>query len=102
MQEIPVFTPKRDPIILPEGATLLDFAFAVHTDLGLRCAGGTVNGKPASPISVMHWGDTVEVETSASQSPKPHWLEYVKTYRAHRMIRRYLSQEAPSGGLMFE
>ncbi len=101
VQEIAVFTPQGDPIVLPEGATLVDFAFGVHTDLGLHCVGGRVNGKSATPFSVLNWGDTVEIKTSKTQRPKRHWLRYVKTYRARRLIRRYLSRSKSSGGLMF-
>lgn len=100
VHEIAVFTPQGDPLILPEGATLVDFAFGVHTDLGLHCTGGRVNEKPATPFSVLNWGDTVEIKTSKTQRPKQHWLRYVKTYRARRLIRRYLSRSKSSGGLM--
>ncbi len=102
VQEIAVFTPEGDPIILPEGATLMDFAFAVHTDLGLHCKGGNVNGKWTSPFSALSWGDTVEIKSSKAQVPKKHWLRYVKTYRARRLIRRHLSRTESSEGLMFE
>jgi len=88
--EIVVFTPKRDSVILPEGATLLDFAFAVHSDMGLHCIGGTVNGVPETPSTPLNWGDTVEVMTSPEQTPKQHWLRFVKTYRARRTIKRML------------
>jgi len=89
-QEIAVFTPRGDPIILPEGATLVDFAFAVHTDLGLHCSGGTVNGRRATPFSFLRWGDTAEVKTKPSQVPKQAWIHRVKTFRARRIIRRFL------------
>ena len=102
VREIAVFTPQGDPIILPEGATLVDFAFAVHTDLGLHCTGGIVNGRRATPFSALNWGDTVNIETVVAQHPKRHWLRYVKTYRARRLINRHLSRSEPSGGLMFD
>jgi GTP pyrophosphokinase len=102
VQEIAVFTPQGDPIVLPEGATLVDFAFGVHTDLGLHCTGGRVNGQSATPFSVLNWGDTVEIATSDAQHPTQHWLRFVKTYRARRLIRRYLSRSESSGGLMFD
>ncbi len=89
-EEIAVFTPTGDPIILPEGATLVDFAFAVHTDLGLHCSGGIVNGRRTSPFSTLRWGDTAEVRTKLSQIPKQSWLPRVKTFRARRIIRRFL------------
>ena len=90
VQEIAVFTPEGDPIVLPEEATLVDFAFAVHTDLGLHCSGGIINGRKGSPFTGLRWGDTVEVKTSRSQHPKQSWLRRVKTYRARRIIRRFL------------
>ena len=102
VQEMAAFTPKGHPIVLPEGATLVDFAFAVHTDLGLQCTGGRINGSPASLFSVLNWGDTVEVETSPDQHPKRNWLRYVKTYRARRLIRRYFARSSQSDGLMFD
>ena len=89
-REIVTFTPKGDPIVLPEGATVVDFAFAVHTDLGLHCRGGRINGARAFPFSHLKWGDAVEVITSPAQHPKRHWLRQVKTYRASRLIRRHL------------
>lgn len=102
VQEIAVFTPKGDPIILPEKAILVDFAFAVHTDLGIHCTGGMVNEKKASLFSTLKWGDTVTIETSRTQGPKRHWLRYVKTFRARRIINHYLLSSHPSAGLMFD
>ena len=101
VREIAAFTPKGDPIILPEGASLLDFAFAVHTDLGMRCSGGLINGRSATPFSVLNWGDRVEIRTSESQYPQQSWLRYAKTYRAQRLIRYHLNRAKTSGGLMF-
>lgn len=94
-REIVTFTPKGDPIVLPEDATVVDFAFALHTDLGMRCKGGRINGSRAFPFSHLNWGDTVEIETVPTQHPKKHWLRQVKTYRAQRLIRRYLKTETP-------
>ncbi len=102
VQEMAVFTPNGDPIILPEGATLTDFAFAVHTDLGLHCVGGRVNGKPASRFSVLNWGDTIEIETAPHPQLKRNWLRYVKTYRARRLIRRHITRAESTGDLMIE
>ncbi|MDA0710138.1 MAG: HD domain-containing protein [bacterium] len=93
-REIVVFTPKGDPIVLPESATVVDFAFAVHSDLGLHCKGGRINGVRAFPFSTLNWGDTVEVATSPVQHPKRHWLRQAKTFRARRTIRRYLKDQA--------
>ncbi|MDP6039956.1 MAG: HD domain-containing protein [Candidatus Latescibacteria bacterium] len=91
--EIVAITPTGDPFILPEGATVVDFAFAVHTDLGLRCKGGRINGARAYPFSTLAWGDTVEIETEPDQHPKKGWVSRVKTYRARRHIQRYLNNE---------
>ena len=102
VHEMAVFTPNGDPIILPEGATLADFAFAVHTDLGLHCIGGRVNGKPASRFSVLNWGDTIEIDTTPHQQLKRSWLRYVKTYRARRLIRRYIARAESSGEQIIE
>lgn len=96
-REIVAFTPKGDPIVLPEAATVVDFAFAVHTDLGLHCKGGRINGVRAFPFSNLNWGDTVEIATSPTQHPKRHWLRQVKTFRARRTIRRYLKSETDEG-----
>jgi guanosine-3',5'-bis(diphosphate) 3'-pyrophosphohydrolase len=102
VHEMAVFTPNGDPIILPEGATLTDFAFAVHTDLGLHCTGGRINGKPASRFSVLNWGDTIEIETAPHQQLKRNWLRYVKTYRARRLIRRHITRAESSGEQIIE
>ena len=90
VEEIAVFTPEDDPIVLPREATVLDFAFAVHTDLGVHCSGARVNGAPATPFTALKWGDTVEILTDPDESPKMSWLRNVKTYRARRVIRRHL------------
>lgn len=103
-REIAVFTPQGDTYVLPEEATVLDFAFAVHTDLGLHCRRGRVNGRRVSPFSTLSLGDIVEIETDPAQHPKRHWLSRVKTYRARRLVRRYLGRrdlDKSSGGLMF-
>lgn len=97
-REIVTFTPKGDPIVLPEGATVVDFAFAVHTDLGLHCKSGRINGARAFPFFRLKWGDAVEVITSPAQHPKRHWLRQVKTYRARRLIRRYLNSASDPQG----
>lgn len=90
VREIAAFTPEDEPIILPEGATALDFAFAVHSDLGLRCSGAIVNGKPVSPFTALKWGDTVHIETDPSREPKQGWLRYLKSYHARKVVKRYL------------
>ena len=79
--EIFVFTPGGDLRKLPEGATVLDFAFDIHTSLGLTCSGGKVNNRPAAIRDVLHNGDIVEVLTQKNQKPKADWLGFVTTSR---------------------
>ncbi len=89
-----VFTPKGEKIELPVGATIIDFAFKVHTDLGMHCIGGKVNNayvKP--PTHVLQSTDVVEVLTSSNAKPEIEWIKYVKTNRAKRHIIRYLKEE---------
>ena len=92
-REIVVLTPRGDPFILPEDATVVDFAFAVHTDLGLQCKGGRINGVRAYPFSKLAWGDTVEIDTDPNQHPKKSWISRVKTYRARRHIQHHLNSQ---------
>ena len=98
-REIVALTPQGDPFILPEGATVVDFAFAVHSDLGLHCKGGKINGSRAYPFSTLAWGDTVEIHTDSAQHPKKGWISRVKTYRARRLIQRYLNNETSHSAL---
>lgn len=93
VREIAVFTPEDEPIILPEGSTALDFAFAVHSDLGLHCSSAIVNGKPVSPFAVLKWGDTVHIETDESREPKPYWLRNLKSYHARKVVKRHLHKD---------
>ena len=88
--EIFVFTPKGDLISLPKGATVLDFAFAVHTALGLHCIGGKVDGKIEPITMALKSGETVEILQSASKKPSADWLREVKTPKARTAIRRWL------------
>ena len=91
--EIFVFTPKGDLIQLPEGASPLDFAFAVHTDVGLRCTGARVNGQMVPFSHILQTGDTVEVNTSPHQRPSRDWLKIIKSTKARSRIRRWLREE---------
>jgi GTP pyrophosphokinase len=100
-REIATFTPDGDPIVLPEGATVLDFAFAVHTDLGMHCQGAVINGRPSSPFTVLAWGDTIRVESSPDQRPRQSWLRHVRSFRARKLISRYLHRNDAASGLMF-
>jgi len=92
-----VFTPKGDVIDLPQGSSPVDFAFAVHSDIGEHIAGARVNGKFTSIDTILHNGDIVEVETKRSVTPSRKWLDYCKTTLARRHIRTYLQQKALGG-----
>ncbi len=91
--EIFVFTPKGEVKQLPVGATPIDFAFQVHTEVGLRCAGAKVNGRIAPLSRELKNGDTVEILTSSKQRPSRDWLAFVKTSRARQRIRHWVRQE---------
>jgi GTP diphosphokinase / guanosine-3',5'-bis(diphosphate) 3'-diphosphatase len=90
--EIFVFTPKGDVKQLPRGATPIDFAFAVHTEVGLHCSGAKINGRIAPLSRELKNGDTVEVMTDARQKPSRDWLAFVKTARARQKIRHWIKQ----------
>lgn len=93
-EEIFVFTPKGDLFKLPKGATVLDFAFSIHTKLGSTCISGRVNGKNVPIKYQLKSGDQVEIFTSSHQSPKQDWLSFVVTSRAKTKIRQLLKEEA--------
>jgi GTP pyrophosphokinase len=88
--EVFVFTPQGDIKRFPLGATVLDFAYAIHTDVGQRCTGGKVDGKMVPLRYEMLSGDHIEIVTSSSQRPHRGWLEIAKTGRAIQKIRRHL------------
>jgi guanosine-3',5'-bis(diphosphate) 3'-pyrophosphohydrolase len=88
--EVFVFTPKGDVKVFPRGATPLDFAYAIHSDIGEHCTGARVNDVIVPLRYQMHNGDTVEIITSAQQHPTKDWLEFVATGRARSRIRNYL------------
>ena len=91
--EIFVFTPTGDVVQLPKGATPIDFAFAVHTAVGLRCQGAKINGR-ISPLSrPLRNSETIEILTSPSAKPSRDWLAHVRTGRARSKIRQHLRQE---------
>ncbi|MCH5247478.1 MAG: bifunctional (p)ppGpp synthetase/guanosine-3',5'-bis(diphosphate) 3'-pyrophosphohydrolase [Muribaculaceae bacterium] len=93
-KEVFVFTPKGDLFRLPLGATLLDFAFAIHSGVGCSCTGGKVNGKNQRLSYRLHSGDTVEILTSSSQVPKQDWLSIAVTSKARNKIRQSLNELA--------
>ena len=88
--EIFVFTPEGDVKALPTGATPIDFAFTVHTEVGKHCAGAKVNGRIAPLSRELKNGDTIEILTSAKQRPSRDWLAFVKTSRARTHIRQWI------------
>ncbi|MDR1883664.1 MAG: RelA/SpoT family protein [Prevotella sp.] len=92
--EIYVFTPKGDLHKLPYGATILDFAFAIHSRIGSACVSGKVNGKNVSIRHKLQNGDQIEIVTSPNQSPKQDWLGFVITSKAKNKIRQSLKEEA--------
>ncbi|MFN8206487.1 MAG: TGS domain-containing protein [Bacteroidales bacterium] len=92
-KEVFVFTPKGDLKKYPRGATVLDFAFDIHTQVGSNCVGARVNGKNVPIRYVLSNGDKIEVLTSKNQKPKLDWLEYVVTTKAKARIRLSLKEE---------
>lgn len=91
-KEVFIFTPKGDLFRLPLGATVLDFAFAIHSKIGCTCIGGKVNGKTHKINYELKNGDTVEVLTSSTQQPKQQWLSIVTTSKAKNKIRQSLNE----------
>ena len=92
-KEIFVFTPSGELRILPAGATVLDFAFNIHSLVGSRCTGGLVGGKPVPIKEKLHTGEVVEILTGKNQRPSPDWLGYVVTSKARTKIRQLINEE---------
>lgn len=91
--EIFVFTPNGDIRKLPEGATVLDFAFDIHTNLGSTCSGGKVNGKAVPIRESLKNGDIVEILSQKNQQPKADWLNFVVTAKAKQRIKAFIREE---------
>ena len=91
--EVYVFTPKGDVHSFPRGATPLDFAYRIHTELGHRCVGARINGKLEALRTEIRNGDIVEIMTNANRYPSRDWLSFVKTSRAKTKIRQWLNTE---------
>ena len=91
-----VFTPKSHIMALPRGATVVDFAYAVHSNVGERVIAARINGEPMSLRTELRNGDVIEVETDEDATPNPAWLAFVKTGRARSKIRHYLKTRAQS------
>jgi len=92
-KEIYVFTPKGQLKMLPKGATALDFAYEIHTQVGDKCVGAKVNGKSVPIRYELHNGDRVEIITSKNQKPKTDWIDYVITSKAKSKIKLALKEE---------
>ncbi|MBL8006448.1 MAG: bifunctional (p)ppGpp synthetase/guanosine-3',5'-bis(diphosphate) 3'-pyrophosphohydrolase [Ignavibacteria bacterium] len=91
--EIYCFTPKGELKILPAGATAVDFAFEIHTQIGLQCIGAKVNGKIVNLDTPLKSGDQIEILTSKNQKPKLDWEKFVVTHKAKSDIRKYFNTE---------
>lgn len=92
-KEIFVFTPSGELRILPAGATVLDFAFNIHSGLGVRCAGGRINGKAVSIREKLKTGDVVDIMSGKNQKPSSDWLSFVVTSKARNRIKQELNEE---------
>ena len=97
--EVYAFTPKGDLLKFPKGATVLDFAYHIHSRVGDTCVGGKVNGKNVSFRTPLHRGDTVEILTASNQTPKPEWLRILVTSRARAKLRLSLKETRQKQGL---
>jgi len=91
-KEIYVFTPKGEIKSLPKGATSLDFAFSIHSEIGIKTRGTRVNGKLVPLNHILNSGDQIEIITSPNQKPTTHWLDYVTTSRAKTKIKNVLNE----------
>ena len=89
-----VFTPKSQIMAMPRGATIVDFAYAIHSDIGHRAVAAKVNGEQVSLRSELHNGDVIEIITSLVASPNPGWLGFIRTGKARSKIRHYLKTMA--------
>ena len=98
--EVFVFTPKGDLLKFPKGATVLDFAYHIHSRVGSACVGGRINGKVFPIRQQLRSGDMVEIITQSNQKPRQEWLNIVKTSRAKSKIRLALKETQQKEGLM--
>jgi len=97
-KEIFVFTPKGELKSLPKGATTLDFAFSIHTEVGMKTRGAKVNGKLVPLSHELHSGDQVDILTSENAKPNPNWLDYATTARARAKIKSSLKEDRKAIG----
>ena len=91
-EEVFVFTPKGDLVVLPAGATPVDFAYHIHTEIGNHCAGAKVNGRIVPLNYRLRSGDQVEIITSPTKKPNPDWLKFVVTGKAKSKIKQFIKQ----------
>jgi len=92
-EEIYVYTPKGDMKTMPSGATPIDFAYSIHTEIGNQCIGAKVNGRIVRLNAELKSGDRVEIITSKNQCPKQDWLKMAVTHRAKLKIRSSINEE---------
>ncbi len=92
-KEVFIFTPRGEIKILPRGSSALDFAFSVHSDLGMKCLGAKVNGKLVPISYVLQNGDQLDILSSQNQKPKADWLDFVVTSKAKSKIKNYLNSQ---------
>jgi guanosine-3',5'-bis(diphosphate) 3'-pyrophosphohydrolase len=92
-EQVFCFTPKGDLIELPAGASCVDFAYAIHSDVGNKCVGSKINGRIAPLSTKLNNGDQVSIQTSKNQSPSPTWERFAITGKAKSHIRRYIRQQ---------
>lgn len=97
--EVFVFTPKGDLLKFPKGATVLDFAYHIHSGVGNRCVGGKINGRVVPIRETLHSGDTVEILTQSNQTPKRDWLNIVQTSRGKAKVRQAIKELQVKDGL---
>lgn len=90
---IVAISPNGDFIKLPKNATPVDFAFSIHTKVGLRCIGAKVNGRMVPIRTILHSGDMVEIITSPRGNPSKDWIKFLKTSKARQKVRNYFHQK---------
>lgn len=98
-KEVYVFSPKGDILKFPKGATVLDFAYHIHSNIGSHCTGAKINGKNVTLREVLNSGDTVEIITNSKQTPKKEWLNIVKTARGKAKVRQAIRESQQTAGL---
>ena len=97
--EVYVFTPKGDLLNFPKGATVLDFAYYIHSPIGNTCVGGKINGRAVSFRQELHSGDQIEILTQSNQKPRQEWINIVKTSKAKAKIRLAIKETQKKEGL---